>query len=32
MPLKEIKYNSLFPSVLKDYEIKEAKDVFKILK
>ncbi|AVB76108.1 hypothetical protein [Methanococcus maripaludis] len=31
MPLKEIKYNSLYPSVLNDYEIKEAKDVFKIL-
>lgn len=31
MPLKDIKYNAMFLSVLKDYEIKEAGDIFKIL-
>ncbi|ABO35585.1 hypothetical protein MmarC5_1287 [Methanococcus maripaludis C5] len=32
MPLKEIKYNSVYPSALEDYEITESQDVFKILR
>ncbi|AEK19511.1 hypothetical protein GYY_03160 [Methanococcus maripaludis X1] len=32
MPLKDIKYSGLFLSVLRNYEITESRDVFKILK
>ncbi|AEH06351.1 hypothetical protein [Methanothermococcus okinawensis] len=31
MPLKEIKYNALFPSILKNWEITNKYDVFKIV-
>ncbi|MBN2838224.1 MAG: hypothetical protein JXM74_05670, partial [Fusobacteriaceae bacterium] len=31
MPLKDIKYNALYLSVLRDYEIKEVEDIFKII-
>ncbi|WP_198005238.1 hypothetical protein [Methanothermococcus okinawensis] len=31
MPLNEIKYNALFPSVLKNWEITNKYDVFKII-
>ncbi|ABO34837.1 hypothetical protein MmarC5_0523 [Methanococcus maripaludis C5] len=31
MPLKEIQYNSLYPSVLNDYEVKNIEDILKII-
>ena len=32
MPLKEIQYNSIYPSELENYEVKDEDEVFKILK
>ena len=31
MPLREIKYTALYPSVLKDWKVNSVYDVFKII-